>query len=97
VAKRITGSEKMFSIRPEKIHLGSGNEMPQRDMISVDGVVRDVVYLGLFTRYLVEIEGGVDLVVIEQNLKTTSMDVLSVKGKKVRLSWNKEHISSVGG
>jgi putative spermidine/putrescine transport system ATP-binding protein len=96
-AKRITGSEQMFSIRPEKIHLGSNNGATDKDMISVDGVVRDVVYLGLFTRYLVEIEGGTDLVVVEQNLKTTSMDVLSAKGQKVRLHWNKDHISRVGG
>jgi putative spermidine/putrescine transport system ATP-binding protein len=97
VAKRITGSEQMFSIRPEKIHLGAANGNSDKDMFSIDGVVRDVVYLGLFTRYLVEIEGGSDLVVVEQNLKTTSMDVLSAKGQKVRLHWHKDHISRVGG
>ena len=97
VAKRITGSEQMFSIRPEKIHLGSANDNSDMDMFSIDGVVRDVVYLGLFTRYLVEIEGGSDLVVVQQNLKTTSMDVLSAKGQKVRLQWQKDHISRVGG
>ena len=97
VAKRITGSEQMFSIRPEKIHLNSVNSNSDKDMFSIDGVVRDVVYLGLFTRYLVEIEGGSDLVVVEQNLKTTSMDVLSAKGQKVRLDWQKDHISRVGG
>lgn len=95
-AKHITGSEETFSIRPEKIHLGSVTDSPAKDMVSVDGVVRDVVYLGLYTRYLVEIEGGVDLVVIEQNLKTTSMDVLSVRGQKVKLSWHRDHISRVG-
>jgi len=97
VAKRITGSEKMFSIRPEKIHLGFTNDNSDKDMLAIDGVVRDVVYLGLFTRYLVEIEGGSDLVVVEQNLKTTSMDVLSAKGQKVQLHWHKDHISWVGG
>lgn len=97
VARRTTGSEQTYSIRPEKIHLGSINDKPAHDMVSLEGVVRDVVYLGLYTRYLVEIEGGIDLVVIEQNLKTTSMDVLSVKGQKVKLSWHKDHISRVGG
>jgi len=97
VAKRITGSETMFSIRPEKIHLGSEGEQPEKDMLAIDGVIRDVVYLGLFTRYLVEIEGGSDLVVIEQNLKTTSMDVLSARGNKVRLFWHKDHVSQLGG
>jgi len=96
-AKRITGSEEMFSIRPEKIHLDSANGKPEKDMLSIHGVIRDVVYLGLFTRYLVEIEGGSDLVVVVQNLNTTSMDVLSAKGQKVRLYWHKDHVSRVGG
>ena len=87
----------MFSIRPEKIHLGTENSSLNEGMLSIDGVVRDVVYLGLFTRYLVEIEGGNDLVVVEQNLKTTSMDVLSARGQKVRLQWHKDHMSLVGG
>jgi putative spermidine/putrescine transport system ATP-binding protein len=97
VAKRITGSEQIFSIRPEKIHLGAENSSLGAGMVSIDGLVRDVVYLGLFTRYLVEIEGGNDLVVVEQNLKTTSMDVLKTKGQKVRLQWHKDHMSRVGG
>ncbi len=97
IAQRITGSPEMFSIRPEKIHLDSTNREPANDMLCIDGVVRDVIYLGLFTRYLVEIEGGVDLVVVEQNLKTTSMDVLAAKGQKVRLHWHKDHINRVGG
>jgi putative spermidine/putrescine transport system ATP-binding protein len=66
-------------------------------MLCIDGVVRDVVYLGLFTRYLVEIDGGFDLVVVEQNLKSTSMDVLAAKGQNVRLHWHKDHINRVGG
>jgi putative spermidine/putrescine transport system ATP-binding protein len=96
-AQRITGSPEMFSIRPEKIHLDATRSEPGEDMLCIDGLVRDVVYLGLFTRYLVEIEGGADLVVVEQNLKTTSMDVLAAKGQRVRLHWHKDHINRVGG
>jgi putative spermidine/putrescine transport system ATP-binding protein len=95
VARRIAGSDQTFSIRPEKIHLGSENEAVGKDMYSVDGLVRDVVYLGLFTRYLVEIDGGSDLIVVAQNLKTTSMDVLSARGQRVRLSWHKDHVSQL--
>ncbi|HQU37662.1 MAG TPA: ABC transporter ATP-binding protein, partial [Anaerolineales bacterium] len=80
LAKRITGSTQKFSIRPEKIHLLSPSETPEPDTYSADGVVRDVVYLGLYTRYLVELNDGGDLVVVAQNLKTTSMDALKVKG-----------------
>lgn len=95
-AKRITGSDQTFSIRPEKIYLGSSGGKTTSEMISLDGVVRDVIYLGLFTRYLVQMDGGGDLVVVEQNLKTTSMDVLSAKGQKVKLSWHKDHMIHVG-
>ncbi len=98
MAKRITGSPSRFSIRPEKIHLvplpvDGGND----GMLTADGKVRDVIYLGLYTRYLVELNGGGDLVVVEQNLKTTSMDVMKARGQEVRLRWNKEHIRYVGG
>jgi putative spermidine/putrescine transport system ATP-binding protein len=96
MAKRITGSDARFSIRPEKIHLAPPGSEAGQDMFFVDGRVRDVIYLGLYTRYLVEMNGGGDLVVVEQNLKTTSMDVMKVRGQTVRLSWRKEHVRYVG-
>lgn len=97
VAQKITGSEDTFSIRPEKIHLSPSNALHSADEYAVDGRVRDVIYLGLFTRYLVEMDGGGDLVVVEQNLKTTSMDVLAAKNQSVRLIWKKEHVRRIGG
>ena len=97
VAKRITGSDITFSIRPEKIHLGGADVQADTESYVSDGSVRDVIYLGLYTRYLVELDGGGDLVVVEQNLKTTSMDVLQARGQRVRLHWKKEHIRQVGG
>src|SRR5512141_2595622 len=97
MAARITGSPARFSIRPEKIHLSGVADGDGSDMFSAEGKVRDVVYLGLYTRYLVELSGGGDLVVVEQNLKTTSMDVMKARGQQVRLFWNKEHVRYVGG
>jgi putative spermidine/putrescine transport system ATP-binding protein len=96
VAARITGSPRRFSVRPEKIHLSKVDEEIEDDMFCADGRIRDIVYLGLFTRYLVELDGGGDLVVVEQNLKTTSMDVTQAKDRRVRLLWKKEHVSYVG-
>jgi len=97
VARRITGSPERFSIRPEKIHLTTEGSLPGEGRLAAEGRVRDVIYLGLYTRYLVELEGGGDLVVVEQNLSTTSMEALSVKGQKVCLEWDKSHIRYVGG
>lgn len=97
MARRITGSEQMFSIRPEKIHLDTPAANKMDDEYAADGKVRDVVYLGLYTRYLVELGDGGDLVVVEQNLKTTSMDVTKLRGQDVRLLWKKEHVRVLGG
>lgn len=96
VAERITGSPQTFSIRPEKIHMTDLREGPGEDMFCADGRIRDVVYLGLYTRYLVELDGGGDLVVVEQNLKSTSMDVMTARGQRVRLLWQKEHVRPLG-
>ncbi|MBI3287689.1 MAG: ABC transporter ATP-binding protein [Chloroflexi bacterium] len=91
LAAAITGSRETFSIRPEKIRIQpSGSAIPE-GFCSVEGHIRDVIYLGMHTRYLVELDGGHDLTVVEQNLDTTSMDVLAARGRRVRLVWNRSH------
>ena len=56
-----------------------------------DGRVRDVVYLGSDTRYLVTLDAGGELEVIKQNVTTSSMEVLALKGQQVRLVWDRQH------
>ena len=90
-ARMITGSPDTFSIRPEKIRIAPAGITVTDDEYAVEASVRDVVYLGLYTRYLMELEGGGDLVVIQQNLNTTSMDALSVRGQRVSLVWQRIH------
>lgn len=96
VAAAITGSPETFSIRPEKIHLGEPDAPVPKGMYSAVGCIRDVVYLGLYTRYLVELEAGGDLTVIEQNLNTSSTDARAARGRKVRLMWHHHHNRPVG-
>ena len=95
MAQAITGSSETFSIRPEKIHMQEPQQPVPTDRYSVQGRIRDVVYLGMHTRYLVELDGGGDLTVIQQNLNTTSMDVLAAKGRVVKLVWQREHVRRI--
>ncbi|HXV42353.1 MAG TPA: ABC transporter ATP-binding protein [Anaerolineae bacterium] len=90
-AQAITGSSETFSIRPEKIHLGDPDAPVPPDMSGIDGRIRDVVYLGLYTRYIVELDRGGELTVVEQNLNTTSMEALAARGRRVRLTWQRSH------
>jgi putative spermidine/putrescine transport system ATP-binding protein len=91
----ITGSTATFSIRPEKIRMAEPGTPVPAEMYATDGCIRDVIYLGLYTRYLVELESGDDLVVVQQNLDATSMDALAARGRKVRLLWLREHNRSL--
>ena len=77
---------RKITVRPEKIHMrdddhGSGEP----------GVVRDVVYAGMVTRYIVDLDSGGELVVIRQNLETSSQQALEERDKRVRLEWRPEH------
>jgi len=75
---------RKFTIRPEKIHMSeSGGGEP--------GMVRDVVYVGMVTRYIVDLDRGGELVVVQQNLETSSQQALEAQGRQVRLSWRPEH------
>jgi putative spermidine/putrescine transport system ATP-binding protein len=60
------------------------------------GTVREVVYVGMVTRYVVDLDDGGQLVVVRQNLETSSQDALAERGKRVRLSWRPEHTYEIG-
>jgi putative spermidine/putrescine transport system ATP-binding protein len=83
---------RRFSVRPEKIQMhfdGAGEGEP--------GTIRDVVYVGMFTRYIVALESGGELTVVKQNLETSSADVLESRGRRVRLEWRPEHTFDMDG
>ena len=95
VAQSIIGSPTMFSIRPEKIHLAEPTAPVPADSYAVAGRIREVVYLGMYTRFVVDLNGGGELTVMEQNLTTTSMDVRAAQGRAVRLTWQKAHVRQI--
>jgi putative spermidine/putrescine transport system ATP-binding protein len=82
---------RRFTVRPEKIRLLDANEEPAAGSVSERGRIREVVYIGMVTRYVVDLEGGGVLTVVKQNLETTSADVVEARGRPVRLAWRPEH------
>jgi putative spermidine/putrescine transport system ATP-binding protein len=74
---------RRFTIRPEKIAFGRGDE---------SGVVREIQYVGSVTRYVVELDGtdsqpGERLVVVQQNTEPSSVG----RDARVQLHWRPEH------
>ena len=46
--------------------------------------------MGPATRFIVDLDAGVRLVVLKQNSEESASDVMSMRGKKVNLAWDKE-------
>ena len=82
-AERLLGKAGTFTVRPEKITLNLAGGY------GAAGTVREVEYLGPSTRFLVDLEAGVQLVVLKQNTAEGALDVEGLRGKHVTLSWEK--------
>ncbi len=77
------------AIRPEKIKLSSEDAPPPASP-HAGGLVRDVVYVGAATRYVVALDGGGEMVVVRQNTGDAP-DRAVTEGERVRLSWDPRH------
>jgi putative spermidine/putrescine transport system ATP-binding protein len=99
-AREIAGDPHAFTIRPEKIAMVEPDDAVPQASCTATGHVREVVYLGAVTRYIVSLDVGGELVVMQQNLATSSMQALQVRGKAVRLVWdrtNNRPVEAAGG
>jgi putative spermidine/putrescine transport system ATP-binding protein len=79
---------RRFTVRPEKVRIV---EDGAAELHVEEGVVRDVAYVGMVTRYLVELDAGGELQVVRQNLETSSTEALEQRGKRVRVGWRDVH------
>ncbi len=92
VSNVIERDGRRFTVRPEKIRmLETGEDAAGGDTVE-SGRIRDVVYAGMFTRYVVELDSGGELTVDQAEPR----DLLarrrsSPRGSRVRLEWRPEH------
>jgi putative spermidine/putrescine transport system ATP-binding protein len=83
LALRLVGSPDAFTVRPEKISIGGSGE------VIVDGFVDEVVYLGMYTRYRVNVD-GTTIEAANQNRGADTDTAMPKVGEPVRLSWSKD-------
>jgi putative spermidine/putrescine transport system ATP-binding protein len=87
VAEALLGRAGTFSVRPEKIAITAEG---------APGTVAEVIYAGPVTRYVVDLDAGARMVVVQQNQHTGSAGALSeLRGKSVFLSWRTEHVIAI--
>jgi putative spermidine/putrescine transport system ATP-binding protein len=93
--RTLNGKPSRFTVRPEKIHMLAEGATPTAGANFEDGRIHDVVYVGMVTRYVVDLDAGGRLMVVRQNLETSSTEVLEARGRRVRLEWRPEHIYAI--
>jgi putative spermidine/putrescine transport system ATP-binding protein len=103
-ARAVLGRDGVFSIRPEKIHLDPAPDFAGPEGVdTVEGTVREVVYLGSANHYVVDLDipgqhqpHAPSLTVLQQNLHTAASDPADRRGRRVRLAWLPEHVIELG-
>jgi putative spermidine/putrescine transport system ATP-binding protein len=88
---------RRFTIRPEKIVLiEDGGKAPAGAHHEL-GRIKDVTYLGMVTRYIVELDAGGQLTVARQNVAAAPPDALDVRQRPVGVAWREEQTFEIEG
>ncbi len=82
------GATAVVTIRPERIAIESE---PRPDACHARGRVRESLYAGPTSRFVVELDGGGELMVVQQNATTSYEDVAALRGRAVVLTWKREY------
>jgi putative spermidine/putrescine transport system ATP-binding protein len=83
-----------FTIRPEKVRILDVADVANGFHVE-EGRVRDVSYVGMVTRFVIELDQGGELQVVRQNLEMSSQEALEQRGRRVRVGWHDEHAYAI--
>ena len=86
---------RRITIRPEKIRILGPDQAAEPGAHVERGVIKEVIYVGMVTRFVVELDEGGELVAIRQNFERAE-EALRAQGEPVRLAWRPEQSSPVG-
>jgi putative spermidine/putrescine transport system ATP-binding protein len=91
VSNILTRAGRRFTVRPEKVRIVEADDPVPAGAHVESGEITEVTYLGVLTRYIVELENGDNLVAVRQNLETAAADTLDESTRHVRVAWRPEH------
>jgi spermidine/putrescine transport system ATP-binding protein len=82
----------IVTIRPERIEIQAEGAAKTGDgACHARGRVRESLYAGPTSRFVVELDGGGELMVVRQNASTSFEDAESLRGRPVTLVWARGH------
>jgi putative spermidine/putrescine transport system ATP-binding protein len=89
-AEAVLGRPGTWSVRPEKIRVLAADAQAGDGQHEVRGTVREVVYVGMSTRFVVDLEVGGSLMAVMQN-SDMAADLSHMRGQPVLLVWDTRH------
>jgi putative spermidine/putrescine transport system ATP-binding protein len=89
-AEAVLGRPGTWSVRPEKIRVLAADAQAGDGQHAVRGTVREVVYVGMSTRFVVDLEVGGSLMAVMQN-SDMAADLSHMRGQPVLLVWDTRH------
>jgi putative spermidine/putrescine transport system ATP-binding protein len=90
------GQTAIVTIRPERISIADGAQRTADRMCHASGVIRESLYAGPMTRFVVSLDGGGELMVVRQNAHTSFEDAETLRGQAVTLEWGREYTRVIG-
>ena len=82
-----------ITVRPEKITLLEDGQPDPPGTHVESGQIQDVIYAGVLTRYVVDLDGGGELVVTRQNTEVPAAG--DRRGGRVRIAWRPEQAFTI--
>jgi putative spermidine/putrescine transport system ATP-binding protein len=92
VSNLIERDGRTITVRPEKLTLIEEDEPEQPGAHTEPGQVRDVIYAGVLTRYVVDLDAGGELVVSRQNAEARTG---IAAGSRVRIAWRPDQAFTI--
>jgi putative spermidine/putrescine transport system ATP-binding protein len=94
-ARAFVGTPDPVMIRPEKIRLAADPFPASAERWTASGTVTKAVYLGAATRFVVALDAGGEIAVVQQNLEA-SAGMSETPGGRVHLAVEREAVHPVG-
>jgi putative spermidine/putrescine transport system ATP-binding protein len=89
-ARLVTDNPASITVRPEKISIVDAGQATGGGEASLVGSIRESIYVGSFTRYVVDLNAGGELVVVQQNTALAAQEGRRQPGDQVRLVWSRQ-------
>jgi putative spermidine/putrescine transport system ATP-binding protein len=85
------GAIAVVTIRPERIALDPPDTAVAEGACHARGTVKESLYAGPTSRFVVDLEGGGELMVVRQNSTTSYEETEALRGRPVTLTWAREY------